>query len=239
MQADAVLFDLFDTLLLLGSQEVYYPPSLKKLYEFLVKNGVNVPFEDFSHVYFEVRDKFYSESRKSLEEPHFNVRVSQTLQRLGYNFEVSDKVVVGATMAFAEEFMHYVSLDADTLGVLQKLHGKYKLGLISNFAIPECGWKLLDKFGLKRFFDVVVISGEVNRRKPSPEIFERALKILGVEASETVFVGDMLDLDVMGPKKVGMKTVLINRRPMEKNADTKPDKVITRLSELLAVLEDC
>jgi len=239
MLVEAVLFDLFDTLLLLESQEAYYPPSLRKLHEFLVKNGVNVPFEDFSKVYFEVRDKFYSESRKSLEEPHFNVRVSQTLHRLGYDFHVSDKVVVGATMAFADEFMQYVSLDKDALDVLEKLHGKYKLGLISNFAIPECGWKLLDKFGLKIFFDVVVISGEVNRRKPSPEIFERALQALGVKASRTVFVGDMLDLDVMGPKKVGMKTVLIHRRPMEENADAKPDETITRLSELLAVLEDC
>lgn len=234
-----MLFDLFDTLLLLESQEAYYPPSLRKLYAFLVENGVNVPFEDFSKVYFEVRDKFYSESRESLEEPHFNVRVSQTLHRFGYDFDVSDPVVVGATMAFADEFMRYVSLDKDALDVLEKLYGKYKLGLISNFAIPECGWKLLDKFGLKRFFDVAMISGEINQRKPSPEIFQRALKALGVKASMAIFVGDMLDLDVMGPKKVGMKTVLINRRPVEENANAKPDKVITRLSELLAVLEDC
>jgi len=152
MQVDAVLFDLFDTLVLLQSQEGYYPPSLKRLQEFLVKNGVNVPFEDFMRVYFEVRDKFYSESRKSLEEPHFNARVSQTLHRLGYNFDASDPVVVGATMAFADEFMHYASLDKDALEVLQKLHRKYKLGLVSNFAIPECGWKMLDKFDMKGFF---------------------------------------------------------------------------------------
>jgi putative hydrolase of the HAD superfamily len=239
MQVDAVLFDLFDTLLLLESQEAYYPPSLKKLHEFLVKNGVNVSFEDFIRVYFEVRDKFYSESRESLEEPHFNLRVSQTLHRLGYNFDASNSVIVGATMAFAEEFMRYVSLDIDAFDVLQKLHGKYKLGLISNFAIPECGWKLLDKFGLKSFFDVVVISGDVNRRKPSPEIFERALRILGVEASKTVFVGDMLDLDVLGPKKVGMKTVFIERRPLEHGVDVSPDYVIKGLNELLAVLADC
>jgi FMN phosphatase YigB (HAD superfamily) len=239
MQVEAVLFDLFDTLVLLKSQEAYYPPSLRKLHEFLVKNGVNVSFEDFSRVYFEVRDKFYSESRKSLEEPHFNIRVLQTLQRSGYNFDVSSPIIVGATMAFADEFMRHVSLDANAFDVLQKLHGKYKLGLISNFAIPECGWKLLDKFGLRRFFDVVVISGEVNRRKPSPEIFERALKVLGVEASETVFVGDMLDLDVLGPKKVGMKTVFIERRPLEHDVDVKPDYVIKGLNELLALLADC
>jgi len=97
----------------------------------------------------------------------------------------------------------------------------------------------LDKFGLRQFFDVVVISGEVNRRKPSPEIFERALKTLNVKASRAVFVGDMLDLDVMGPKSVGMKTVLIRRRPTKESPDAKPDRIITCLKELLLVLEDC
>jgi HAD superfamily hydrolase (TIGR01509 family) len=239
MRVEAVLFDLFDTLLLIKG-EVYYPPCLRRLFEFLVKNGVNVSFEDFNRVYFEVRDKLYSESRKSLEEPHFNVRVSQTLHRLGYSLGVSDPVVAGATMAFADEFTRYVSLDTDTLDVLEKLHGKYKLGVVSNFAIPECAWKLVENFGLKRFFDVVVISGDINKRKPSPEIFEKALKGLGVDASRAVFVGDMLDLDVVGPKRVGMKTVLIERRrPMEENVDVKPDRIITRLSGLLVVLEDC
>jgi putative hydrolase of the HAD superfamily len=238
MRVEAVLFDLFDTLLLIEG-EVYYPRCLRRLYEFLVNNGVNVSFEDFSRVYFEVRDKLYSESRKSLEEPHFNVRVSQTLQRLHHDLDVSDPVVVGATMAFADEFTRYVSLDMDTLGVLQKLYGKYKLGVVSNFAIPECARKLVENFGLKRFFDAFVISGDINERKPSPRIFEKALKSLSVDAARAVFVGDTLDLDVNGPKLVGMKTVLIKRRPVEENPDVKPDRIITRLSELLTVLEDC
>ena len=236
MQVEAVLFDLFDTLLLLEGDEVFYPPSLRSLHEFLIKNGVYVLFEDFKRVYFEVRERLYSETQETLEEPHFNVRVSQTLQKLGYNFSESDPIVVGATMAFADEIIHYVHLDKDAINVLQKLHGKYKLGLVSNFGIPECGWKLLEKFGLKRFFDVVVISGEVNRRKPSPEIFEMALKALGLEASEAVFVGDTPRLDVVGPKSVGMKAILIERRPMV-NMDGKPDRVINRLIELLDVLE--
>ncbi len=237
MKVEAVLFDLFDTLLLLESSEVYYKPSLKKLHEFLVKNGIKVSLEDFERVYFEVRDKFYSESRKSLEEPHFNVRISQTLEKLGYHLDAFNPLIVDATMAFAEEFMHYVSLDTEALEVLQRLKGKYKLGLVSNFAIPECCWKLLDKFGVRPFFDAIIISGEINRRKPSPEIFEKALKVLDVEASKGVFVGDMLDLDVAGPKSIGMKTVLIKRRPIE-NVEVKPDKIITCLRELLNVLEN-
>jgi HAD superfamily hydrolase (TIGR01549 family) len=239
MPVEAVLFDLFDTLLLLESDEVYYEPCLRKMHTFLAKNGVDVPFDIFNHTYFAVRDKFYSESRESLEEPHFNVRVSQTLRKLGYNFDVFDPVVVGATTAFAEEFTRYVRLDNDAIGVLQKLRGRYKLGLVSNFGIPECGKELLEKFGLKEYLDVVVISGEVNRRKPSPEIFEKALRALRVPASKAVFVGDMIELDVKGPKSVGIRAILIERRPMEKDVSVRPDEVIKNLAELPAILESC
>jgi putative hydrolase of the HAD superfamily len=174
-----------------------------------------------------------------LEEPHFNVRVSQTLHKLGYCFDVSDPVVVGATTAFAEEFTRYVRLDNDAIGVLQKLRGRYKLGLVSNFGIPECGKELLERFGLKEYLDVVVISGEINRRKPSPEIFEKALRALRVPASKAVFVGDMIELDVKGPKSVGIRAILIERRPMEKDVSVKPDEVIKNLAELPAILESC
>jgi HAD superfamily hydrolase (TIGR01549 family) len=239
MQVEAVFFDLFDTLLLLEPGEVYYESCLMKLYESLVNNGINVTFEDFSRAYFEVRDKYYSESRQSLEEPHFNVRVVQTLQKLGFNLSTSNPIVSQATEAFAKEFMHHVSIDPDAYSVLQKLHGKYKLGLISNFGIPECGRQLLDRFGLSKFFDITLISGEINVRKPSPKIFERALNALSVRASRTVFIGDMLDLDIIGPKKVGMKTILIERRARQNHPEAKPDKIVKSLTELLSILDDC
>ncbi len=234
-----MLFDLFDTLLLLEPAEVYYEPSLRKLHEFLVEDGIKVAFEDFSRVYFEIRDRFYSESRQSLEEPHFNVRIVQTLQNLGFNLDVSNPIVSRATMAFADEFMRYVNVDDQAISVLQNLCGKYKLGLISNLGIPECGRQLLDRFGLSKFFDLIVISGEVNQRKPSPKIFQRALDASNVHPSKAVFVGDMLDLDTIGPKNVGMKNVLIERRPIENHVEVKPDKVIKSLTELLNILEDC
>ena len=239
MWVEAVLFDLFDTLVLLESDEVFYSPCLRRLHGFLVREGINIPFEDYRRVYFEVRDRLYAETEKNLEEPHFNVRVSQTLQQFGYDFDVPNPLVTGAAMAFANELMHYVHLDVDTVDVLRKLRGRYRLGLVSNFAIPECAWKLLDKFGLKGFFDVVLVSGEINKRKPSPEIFERALNALGVDTSRAVFVGDTIGLDVKGAKNVGISPILIERRPIERIMDVKPDEVIRSLRELLVVLEEC
>jgi len=60
-----------------------------------------------------------------------------------------------------------------------------------------------------------------------------------VDPSKAVFVGDMLDLDIIGPKNVGMKTILIERRPIEDHVKVKPDKVVKSLTELLNILEDC
>lgn len=250
MQVEAVLFDLFNTLVLLEGDEAFYMPSLKKFHNFLVKNNINITFEDFTRTYFEVRDKLYLKTSKSLEDPHFNLRVAQTLEKLGYKLGISDPIVVGATDAFSEEFMKYVHPDNDALYLLKKLHGKYKLGIVSNLSIPECVSKILPKFGLDRFFEAVVISGSINKRKPSPEIFRKALKTLNVQASNTVFVGDTLSIDIKGAKNVGLKAILIQRPAPPKPSISliykapeeetiMPDGVIKSLKELPRLIEDC
>ncbi len=134
--------------------------------------------------------------------------------------------------------MTFAYLDKDAEALLRELHGKYKLGIISNFAIPECVDKLLKAHGLVSLLDAVVVSGAVNKRKPSPEIFKRTLQALGVDASETVFVGDTLDADVEGAKAVGMKSVYVQRRVEKDVENVHPDIVIKNLSELPLVLQD-
>ena len=61
--------------------------------------------------------------------------------------------------------------------------------------------------GLAERLDYAVFSSEVGKRKPHPEIFERALEVLGVPAAEAVFVGDRLYEDVRGAAELGMTTV--------------------------------
>jgi FMN phosphatase YigB (HAD superfamily) len=61
---------------------------------------------------------------------------------------------------------------------------------------------------------------------------------LNVNASDAVFVGDMPELDVKGPKTVGIKAILIERKPTDAEVSIKPDQVIRSLTELLAILED-
>jgi putative hydrolase of the HAD superfamily len=88
-------------------------------------------------------------------------------------------------------------------------------------------------------FDVIIVSGAVNRRKPHPEIFKKALQELGVTAEETVFVGDTVDADVIGAKAAGMKTIFIERR-LQKDAEIAcPTQTIKSLDQLVAAVERC
>jgi putative hydrolase of the HAD superfamily len=237
MPVKAVLFDMFDTLMLIEKDHAFYSTSLKRAHSFLVNNGVNVQFKGFKDAYIKATDALYAEADAKLEEPHFNCRISNALESLGY-FDVKSEVVVGATKAFCEGFIDYVRIDDHAKSVLKKLHGKYKLGIVSNFAIPECVDKLLESHGLDKLFNAVVVSGAVNKRKPSPEIFQKALEKIGVSAENAVFVGDTADADIIGAKAAGMKTIFIERRVQKETEDARPNQTIRSLSELLGAVKN-
>jgi FMN phosphatase YigB (HAD superfamily) len=54
-----------------------------------------------------------------------------------------------------------------------------------------------------------VVSEDVGWRKPSPEIFQVALKRLQVRAEEVVYVGDSPIEDVKGAKEAGLRTIFV------------------------------
>src|SRR4030067_3525735 len=124
LRVKAVLFDMFDTLYMIEKDHAFYSTALRAAYKFLAKNGVSVEFEVFEKAYVGARYALYERADANLEEPHFNVRIADALRRLGYNCGVSDALVVGATNAFCDAFMKYVSIEANADKRLQMLHGK-------------------------------------------------------------------------------------------------------------------
>lgn len=239
MTVKAVLFDMFDTLVIIEKDHMFYNPSLRSAHRSLVNHNVDVRFSEFRQAYVKARDAIYAAAEATLDEPHFNVRIADTLCILGYKYDVDSPIVVAATLAFCKEFMNYVRIDDHAKMVLHELHGIYKLGIVSNFAIPECVHRLLERHGIANLFEAIMISGAVNKRKPSPEIYAKALELIGVKASETVFVGDTVDADVTGPTNVGMKTVFIERRFQREIEHSSPTEIIKSLNELPIAIKRC
>ena len=125
----------------------------------------------------------------------------------------------------------------DTMSILNYLKKKgYLLGLVSDTdRLPGMKRHRIEIQPFRDLFDMTLVSGEETKEsKPSPEPFLVATEKLGVKPEESVFVGDKPFADVVGAKKAGMKTVLVNRRDWD--SDVKADYVINSLSELEKIL---
>ncbi len=98
----------------------------------------------------------------------------------------------------------------DVLPTLDWLAGVgMDLGLISNW--DERLRPLLREMRLDRYFDVIVVSSELGFGKPSPVIFEEALRQLGCPASGVLHVGDELRDDFSGATAAGCPALHLRR----------------------------
>jgi putative hydrolase of the HAD superfamily len=95
----------------------------------------------------------------------------------------------------------------ETLSALTK---RVPLGLITNGPAAVQNQKL-ERFGLHRFFQTIVIDTEYGKSKPDPDIFRHAAGTLGLSSGEIcLHIGDNFQADVLGAASVGWDTVWID-----------------------------
>ena len=109
-----------------------------------------------------------------------------------------------------------------------------KVAAVTNASGDHQRAKLSD-LGIARFFDTVVIAGELGSAKPDPLIFQTACTRLHVAAAEALHVGDRLDVDAVGAQHAGLHGVWLDRCGAE--AAVEPGvHVIESLSDLPELL---
>jgi HAD superfamily hydrolase (TIGR01662 family) len=118
----------------------------------------------------------------------------------------------------------------------------YRLALISNASDDADVQALVDKAGIRSFFEMILTSAAAGIRKPNPQIFRIVLDQLEVPAGRAAMIGDTLGADILGAQNAGLFSIWIDRR-----ADTaanrahvglvRPDAVIHSLEELPALLD--
>lgn len=118
--------------------------------------------------------------------------------------------------------------------VLEKLHKKYPLHIITNGFEGTQQTKLASS-GLERFFEEVVTSERAAARKPSVEIFQYALNQAGAKPENSIMVGDDPHVDIAGGRAAGLTTILYNTAGIIHQE--QPDYELTSLYELPLILE--
>ncbi|MGH3756228.1 HAD family hydrolase [Actinophytocola sp.] len=99
----------------------------------------------------------------------------------------------------------------DTLPCLDWLHAAgVKLAAVTNASGSHQRGKL-ERLGIDRFFDTVVIAGELGVAKPDPVIFHTACARLGVPVEAALHVGDLLEADAIGARDAGLHGVWLDR----------------------------
>ena len=123
---------------------------------------------------------------------------------------IADETLRQAVEVRIARFRHALcKVPPANVGTLRRLRAAgFRLGLISNADVMEvAAWPDSPLAGL---FDVEVFSCLAGCVKPEPEIFAKCLVALGVDAGESMFVGDGSSDELVGAKSVGMKTVLVS-----------------------------
>lgn len=119
----------------------------------------------------------------------------------------------------------------DVLPTLDALHGRYRLGLLSN------GNSYPERCGLPDRFDFVVFSQDYGFEKPDRRLFAIALAQAGCAPQELLHVGDSLTNDVGGAMGAGVRSVWLNRDGQENATGVQPDFEVTSLTELLGLCD--
>jgi 2-haloacid dehalogenase len=121
-------------------------------------------------------------------------------------------------------------LNPGAVETLERLRGRFKLGLVTNGETDSQRGRL-QATGLDRFFDAVLISDEVGCAKPDPRLFALALDKLGVGAEEALYVGDSIEHDLAGAQAAGIDFCYYQPDP-EAHPEVQPTLRVRNLIEL-------
>jgi HAD superfamily hydrolase (TIGR01549 family) len=216
----AVLFDLFDTLVLLDRSrlpEVHVNGKTRRttaghLHRAFQPFAPGLSLEDFVDALFwswEEAERIRGESHREVTAPE---RFGMMFGRLGLGQGMVPPEALQMLLAtHMKELSKAVVFPEHHGDLLRGLRKRHRLAVVSNFDYTPMAWHVLEREGVAGLFETVVVSDEVGWRKPSPVIFELALQRMGTAPGDALFVGDRADIDVAGAQGVGMAAAWINR----------------------------
>jgi len=229
----AILFDCWGTILH-APRLMTREAAIEAFHNILGELGFKVDLQLFREVYLREAERQHREASVDYRELDYAERLRRVLETLGLEGDV-EGVAMEVWRRYLEEWPRQSRLDPEAPRLLRGLRADYKLALVTNFPDLPTAREVFDALGLWGFFDAIVVSAEVGYRKPSPIIFQRALEELGVEPQEAVMVGDTLEADIQGAKRLRIKTILIDPEAGEGNP-LEADAIIASLGELEGAL---
>jgi 2-haloacid dehalogenase len=222
MSYKILLFDLDDTLLDFGANEI---DSLNKLFQ---QHGYTFSDGVF-RVYNSVNRQLWTdyENGKIALNDVINLRFSETMLRLG---EVVDGIEW--ENQYRELLGNGCQLIEGALELCQSLSVSHRLFVITN-GITQTQMKRLKQSGLYEFFEDIFYSQSIGFQKPSKEFFDYVMAhIKDFNKKEALIIGDSLNTDIKGGLLSGIDTCWVNRKSQKCSPEIQSTYTVTSLAEL-------
>ncbi len=237
-QIEAVLFDMGGTLR--SSRKRSKDERIRYTGEILKLLGSEVDPSDFSHLLARRAMQYRRWARKNIIE--LNEADLWTRWMLpDWPEDLVRKHAVKLNLLWREATNERVLFPETAEVILELFRRGYRLGLVSNTTSSTEAPEELKKHGLTGYFETIILSAVVGKRKPDPGILLEATTRMEIQPGKCAYVGDMPHRDVTAAREAGFsKTILIRhrsrrgRRPASDPA-LEPDHRITDLRDLLEI----
>jgi FMN phosphatase YigB (HAD superfamily) len=140
-------------------------------------------------------------------------------ERLGTKFDLSIEQLV-------EEYARspYIEILENVEANLSRIRKPHRLVVAATNGLSKYQLPVLRALGIENLFDVFVAPDLANALKGYKEFYGSLLD----EGELAISIGDNYEQDIVGPKKLGMHTILINRQVDSKIAKTSPFERINK-----------
>jgi 2-haloacid dehalogenase len=226
MRYKILLFDLDDTLLDFGANEV---DSLTKLFR---QYGYTFSDELFQ-LYNSVNKQLWTDYEKGIIplDVVLNTRFSETMLRLG-------KVVDGLEWEglYRELLGDGNQLLVDgAMDVCHRLSKTHRMFVITN-GITHTQIKRLKQSGLYDFFEDIFDSQSIGYQKPAIKFFDHVIRFISdFNREDALIIGDSLNTDIKGGLLSGIDTCWLNTTSQKSPAEIKSTYTISSLTELIPI----
>jgi putative hydrolase of the HAD superfamily len=165
-------------------------------------------YEEYFQIYAEVNERLWDLYRKGLMQ-----KKVLSVQRFEESFEKhGTPVPVGGGAvndAYLAEMPLQTRLVEGARKVLDYLHGRYELAIITN-GFKEVQFDKIKKSELSKYFRKIFISEDIGAQKPGKKIFEYALKSMNAPKKSSLMIGDSWEADIIGARNFGIDQVYFN-----------------------------
>ena len=233
MPLRAVLFDIDDTLC---PTTHFATIARQNAVRAMIRAGLDLSEEQVLHELEEVIREFSS---------NYDHHFDQLLRRLRPRAleRVNPALIVAAGIAaYHDTKFRELHPFEDVVPLLRALR---QAGLVTG--IITHGWTIkqaekLVRLGLVPYLDprAIFISDQLGISKPNPKIYALALRDLGLEAGQAMYVGDSPSHDITPPKSSGMKATWAKRasRHVRGLGDAIPDHEVEDFVVLRTILRE-